>query len=230
MIDTNTKTSILLKKNLSLEESSENSDPKIWINVLPKLKENSLFAKYGLVTILVIFSLISITITKNETRSLQKKINILEKSIDSISYDLYKANLEHEVLTSPENISKLAKENLELELDVYKKSQINNLNTNKEKTALKTKNKLFKEKKLEISKKIEEKKIDLKKMQIAYSDPKNIPTLINKRIAKKISDTKKELKYMYKNPRDPNNSKKIRNWASFQIVKVFLGIPVVPGK
>jgi len=230
MINLETKSSILLKKNLSLEESSDNPDPKIWVNTAPKLKENSLFIKYGLVTILVIFSLISITVTKNETRGLQKKINILEKSIDSISYDLYRAKLEHEVLTSPENISKLAKENLELELDVYKKSQIKNLNANKEKTALKIKNKLFKEKKLQISKKIKEKKIELKKIQTAYSDPKKIPTLINKRIAKNISDIKNELRYMYKNPRDPANSKKIRNWASFQIVKVFLDIPVVPGK
>lgn len=230
MIDPNRWPSTLTKKNLNLDEINDKPDPKIWVNTIPKLKGNNLLNKYGLVSILVIFSLISVSITKNETRNLQKKINILEKSIDSISYDLYRARLEHEVLTSPENISKLVKENLDLDLRVYKKSQINNLSPSKEKIAFKAKNKFFEEKKILISKQIKDKRNELKKMQIQYSDPKELPSLINKKIAKKIRDTKTELKYIYENPSEAANSKKIRNWASFQIVKVFLGIPIVPGK
>ena len=38
--------------------------------------------------------------------------------------------MDHEVITSPENISKLAKEHLNTDLTFYKKYQIKNLNRN----------------------------------------------------------------------------------------------------
>jgi hypothetical protein len=68
-----------------------------------------------------------VSAVKNETRNLQKEINNLQASINITQFNLDRATLDNEVLTSPENISRLAKEYLYSDFRVYKKSQIKNL-------------------------------------------------------------------------------------------------------
>ena len=48
-------------------------------------------------------------------------------SINTIKFDLHQTALDHEFITSPENIEKLAEEYLELNLKTYKKDQIKNM-------------------------------------------------------------------------------------------------------
>jgi hypothetical protein len=81
-----------------------------------------------------------------------------------------------------------------------------------------------------LSSKIEEKKIEIKKLQNLYSSTGSISGGIKTQIAKKIKKKKVELKNLYNNPSDTVASKKVKKWALMQIVKVFLGVPVVPGK
>ena len=45
-----------------------------------------------------------------------------------LKLDLHQETLDHEVITSPENLSQLAKEYLEINLVFYNKSQIRKLN------------------------------------------------------------------------------------------------------
>ena len=67
-------------------------------------------------------------------------------------------------------------------------------------------------------------------MQELYSEPKNLPNGIKMHLARKIETTKDELKYLYSNPTEIIKSDRVSKWAALQIVKVFLGIPVIPGK
>ena len=78
--------------------------------------------EYSLITILFVSGLLLVSAIKNETRNLQREINILQASINEIKFNLDQALLDNEVMTSPENISKLANEYLEDDLKTYKKS------------------------------------------------------------------------------------------------------------
>ena len=97
------------------------------INSNPKSKSSSA-KKYSLTIIIFVVGLILVSLIKNETRNLQKEISNLQASIDTFKLDLHQSTLEHEVITSPENISRLAKEYLEPNFSFYKKSQIRQLN------------------------------------------------------------------------------------------------------
>ena len=113
-------------------------DSNRWINTLPKKDDNILILsntinsnpksssgkKYSLTMIGFVIGLILVSVIKNETRNLQKAISNLQTSINTLKLDLHKTVLEHEVITSPENISRLAEEYLESDLAPYKKSQI----------------------------------------------------------------------------------------------------------
>ena len=74
----------------------------------------------------IVCGLLFVSVVKNETRNLQKEINNLETSINLIKFNLDQAFLDNEVITSPENISRLAKEYLNINFISYKRSQINN--------------------------------------------------------------------------------------------------------
>jgi hypothetical protein len=50
------------------------------------------------------------------------------------------------------------------------------------------------------------------------------------RVSKKIEIAKNEMKALYNDPKKVLESKKLYKWGAMQIVKVMLGIPVVPGK
>ena len=188
-----------------------------------------------------VIGLILVSVTKNGTKNLQKEIGNLEASINVLKLDLHQTILEHEVITSPENISRLAKEYLETDFASYKKSQIKQLNGKMETLAKleeNNNNKIFNKKnkiktdkiKLQVAKKIAVTKTELKKLQELYSQPEKLPGEIKIQVAKTIETKKNELEKLYSDPSGVFKSKKARNWAGLQIVKAFLGIPIVPGK
>ena len=226
------------------EEEINQIDSNRWTNTISKketynsVKKYSFnsIKKYSLIGILFVCGLLFVSAFKNETRNLQKEINNLQASLDVTKFNLNQAILDNEVITSPENISKLAKKYLDTELTSYKKSQIKYLDENKksftkiskikkEKINNK-KNKNLESIKSQIAKRIEQKNTELKKLQELYSNPKSIPG----EVAKKIKKKKEELKNIYDSPKDSISVIKVQRWATLQVVKAFLGMPIFPGK
>ena len=210
-------------------------DPNKWINTLPKKKENNSFKKYSVITVLFIVGLIFVSMVKNETRNIQREINNLEASVRDLKIELHQTGLDHEILTSPENISLLAKEHLEINLSPYKKSQIRHLYQEEEifkeieeKKYKKISKKLPEEIKIKIAKKVALQKDELKKLKKIYDEPENLPTEIKIRVSKKIEKTKKDLKSLYSSPKDA--AVRTQRWVALQVIKSFFGIPVIPGK
>ena len=175
---------------------------------LLKNKKINSAQKHFITTIFFTIGLVLVSIVKNETRKLQTEINELSVKKNDLELELYRANLDYEVINSPQNISKLANEYLEKTFNTYDKSQIKNLNT----------------------------KLVLAKNSFKMNENKNKATqLITPEVSKKIVIKKKdvakvELKKLYKEPRDTINSKRTQNWTIFQVAKIFLGIPPVPGR
>ena len=166
------------KKNFTKDKL----DPEIWINTLPKIKKSNSLGKYSLIVSSFIVGIILVSIIKNETRGLQKELDNISTSINLLKLELHQATLDYEVITSPENISRLAKENLASDLTIYKKSQIKKLGkerkllanlqkTKSENYSNKKDSKLKKKIRLEVTKKIDVKKVELKKLQELYSKP-----------------------------------------------------------
>ena len=241
MINQNKWISSLPGKNTRLSNTTNQLDHDKWINTIPKKNTHNSFQKYSLMTILFVCGLLFVSVVKNETRNLQKKINNLETSINAIKFNLDQAILDHEVITSPESISLLAKEYLNTDLVYYKRSQIKQLNNETEKFT--EVNKIKKEKinksktknfsvniKSQIVKKIEKKKVEIRKLQELYSNPKVIPNEIKTKVATQIKEKKTELKEIYNSPKDAFTLKKVGTWSVVQVVKAFLGIPIVPGR
>ena len=219
------------------DEEKYKLNPDKWVDTLPKKNTISLLSKYTVISLLFLVGLISVSIIKNETRDLQKEIKNLQASIDVLKMNLHKATLDHEVITSPENLSRLAKGNLELELNYYKKSQIKDFNKREDSSHLKNEKisqnqikDLSSEVKIIITKKIDEKKSELKKLQEIYKKPEKLPDEIRSQVAKKIKDTKHDIKRLYTDPEGSIDSVKMQRWAAIQVVKAFLGIPIIPGK
>ncbi len=219
MMDTNRWVDTLPKIDTTLNHKKYDVDSNRWVQTLPKKNKDNSITKYSLTTILFIIGLVLVSIIKNETKDLQKEINNLHASIYVLEYNLNEATLEHEVITSPENISKLAKENLESDFDYYKKNQIKKFGE-KEKTLVKLEeDKYFKRKdkkfskgvQLIIARKVEDSKTKLQKIQQLYSQPKKLPEEIKSKVTS-------------------IGIKDVTKWAGFQLVKVFLGIPAFPGR
>ena len=240
-------------------------DSNKWLNTLPRKDDNILILtntinsntinsntidstpqissvkKYSLITTGFVVGLILVSVIKNETRNLQREISTLNASVDAIKLNLYQTTLDHEVITSPENISRLVEEYLESDFAFYKKSQIRQLNgkeqilteieKTKHKEIFKKKNKAITNKmKLRVAKKIKKTKTELKKLQELYSEPEKLPSEIRIRIVKKIKTKKNDLKRLSYDPYDLIKSAKAQKWVGLQVVKVFLGIPIVPGR
>ena len=218
-------------------------DHKKWINTIPTIPTipkrdtyNSV-KKYSLITFLFVCGLLFVSVVKNQTRNLEKEINYLTASINLIKFNLDQAILDNEVITSPENISKLAKEYLNGDLTFYKKSQIKNLNSGNqslEESIIKNKRKVlnnFPENiKTKVTMKIKKKKEEIKKLQELYNDPKSIPDEVKTKVAKQIQKKKFELKNLYESPKDIITLQRVGKWGMVQVIKVALGIPVIPGR
>jgi len=228
-------------KNMKVVNTANQLDPDKWIDTIPKKVAHSSVQKYSVMTILFVCGLLLVSAIKNETRNLQKEINNLETSINVIKFNLDQAILDNEVITSPENISLLAKEHLNIDLAPYKKSQIKQLNygnqkfteinkIKKEKNYKKKKENLSVVLKNQVAKKIDKKKTEIRKLQELYYNPKSIPEEIKAQVAIKIEKKKIELKNIYNTPKNIFTLESVGRWTVVQVVKLFLGMPVVPGK
>ena len=228
-------------KNTRFDNIKNQIDYDRWINTIPKKNTHNSMHKYSLITILFVCGLLFVSAVKNETRILQKEINNLETSINAIKYNLDQTIIDNEVITSPENISLLAKEYLNIYLVSYKRSQIKQLNDEVKKSneINKTKKeKINKEKmknlpaniKLKVAKRIEEKKTEIRKLQALYSNPKLIPAEIKTQVANQIEEKKTELRNIYRSPKNVITLEKVGKWSVVQVVKVFLGMPIIPGR
>ena len=220
-------------KTLPTQEKETQLNSEVWINTIPK-KNNKRFVKKNYISIFIfIIGLVCVSLIKNDTRNLQKEINVLQASIDSIKFDLRQSTLDHEVITSPENISRLAKEYLGPGFSYYKKSQLNiltetNITNLISKKSTKKNNK--KSTKFLLTKAIENKKLELAKLEKLASKPNELPGTIKLKIVKKIESTKSNIKKFYEDPLGSISSKKKQQWLGFQVVKLFFGFPIIPGK
>ena len=228
-------------KNNKIDNEANQLDHDRWTNTIPQKnpvkKEYYLSPakKYSLTGFLFVFGLLFVILIKNETRNIQKEINRLEVSISKIDFNLHQAILDNEVITSPANIAHLANKYLDINLTSYKKEQIKNLNNNTEIiNVTKAERIIYKNKadklranlKDQVFKKVEKKKIELKKIQSLYKEPKKIPKKIKKTFAKK----KEDIRNLYKSPKETLTLEKAGKWTAVQVVKLFLGFPIVPGK
>ena len=228
----------LHKTNIKFNEETNQIDHHRWINTISKKKTYNTVRKYSsvkkftLMTVLFVCGLLFVSALKNGTRNLEKEISNLTASVKAIKFNLDQAILDNEVITSPENISQLAKKYLDTDFISYKKSQIRQLDEDTE-TVIKVNeknNNLSKKIKLGITKKIEKKKTEIRKLQELYSNPKAAPGEIKTQVAKKIKKKKIELKKLYSSPKEVITLEKVQKWAAVQVVKVFLGMPIIPGK
>jgi len=220
-------------KNKNSDHKKYSTNPNKWTDTIPKKNTKNGVKKFSLTLVLFVIGLILVSTIKNKTRNLQKKINDLQASINYLETDLHKATLDYEVITSPENISQLAEKYLDTELVYYKKSQIKKLHEKAEiPTSLDiTKDSKPKSKiKLKVTQKIEEKKVELRKLQELYKQPEKIPDTIKISLARSIEKKKVKLKKLYQNPTQSIDIKKIQKWGVLQLVKAVLGVPMIPGK
>ena len=228
----------LPKTNIKFNEDPNQLDHYRWVNTIPKKKtynavrKYSAIRKYSFMAVLFVCGLLFVSVVKNETRNLEKVINSLRASNNVIKFNLDQAILDNEVIISPENISRLAKEYLDTDFISYKQSQIRQLNGNKTTIAKlkKENNNLPKKIKLRITKRIEATKTEIKKLQEFYSKPESMPGKIKTQVAKKIEEKKNVIKNIYNSPKEAITLERAQKWAAVQVVKVFLGIPIIPGR
>ena len=84
--------------------------------------------------------------------------------------------------------------------------------------------------KAQLKTKIKKKKEEIAKLKELYNDPRSIPKEIKVKVAKQIKEKKFELKSLYESPGDTFTLGKIGKWGVIQVVKAFLGMPVIPGR
>lgn len=221
-----------LPKNYSKHDiEASKIDHDKWVNTIPKKNTYSSLRRFSLITAFFFCGFFLVSVVKNETRNLQKEINTLESSISLIKFNLNQAILDNEVITSPENIAKLAKEHLNKELTFYQKSQIKKLNDKYEKKIVTKKEKnLPSSAKIKIQKEIKKKKAEIVKLQKLYKNPEQIPGEIKIKVAKQIEEKKFELKSLYSSPKEVFTLERVGKWSAIQVVKLFLGMPVIPGR
>ena len=235
------------KINNKFDEKINQLDSNRWVNTISKKttygSKNSYGSvkKYSLIAILFVSGLLLVSAIKNETRNLQKEINNLEASIDVAKFNLKQAILDNEVITAPENIFRLAKEYLNTSLVSYKRSQIKQLSDENEKftkvnKVKKEKNNKKKTKNLtasikkQVAKRIETKKTEMRKLQELYYNPQSIPKEIKTQVAVQIEEKKNEIRNIYSAPKDIFTLERVGKWSVVQVVKLFLGMPIIPGR
>ena len=199
--------SSLPKVNKEISETINQLDHENSINSIPKKDSYNSVKKYTLLTVLFICGLIFVSIVKNKTRNLQKEINNLETSINLIKFNLDQTFLDHEIITSPENITLLAKKHLNIDLVPYKRSQIKQLNAENEKFT-------------KINK-TEKEKTKIQNFKKLYSRPKSIPNEIKTHIAKRIEEKKEEIVNFYHEPKSVVTLGKAGRWTVVQLIKAF---------
>ena len=211
MINHNKWINTLPKPKKEIIETINQLDYANPLNKVPKKDSYSSVRKYTLFTVVFICGLIFVSIVKNETRNLQKKINNLEASINLIKFNLEQTFLDHEIITAPENISLLARKHLDIDLTPYKRSQIKKFNDKNEKVT-----------------KIEKKEKNIQKFKKLYSQPKSIPSKIKNHVTSRIEEKKIEIVNIYHEPKSFITLERAGRWTVVQLVKAFLGMPMFP--
>ena len=213
----------------TITEDNFNSD--LVISTAPIKSKKYTLKNYSFIGFLFVVGLMIVSVIKNETRNLQKEINVFKNSINNLKVDLHQESLDYEIITSPENLTILAKEYLEVNLVPYKRPQIQELKKAKAYIKKENKNKNLKTKiKKNFSKTVKKKRHELAKLKKIYSNPKDIPTQMRIVLGKKIETKKNEIKRFYENPKETIGNEKIQKWLIVQVAKIFVGIPIVPGK
>lgn len=229
MINSDKWIKTLTKKNTTNQEKCE-LDSQVWINTIPNQNPRKSLIKYSFIGILFITSLTLVMFVKNETRNLEKDLIDLKASINKLKFNVHYAVLDYSVLSSPENISILADQHLDLNLINYKKSQIQTINEKEKKiTLLKDNNNYTDSVRKHLVKTYYLKKNKIEEIKDAYSKPKEFSYYIKSKTKEKIKNSKEQIKTVYDNP-NILTSGKAQRWAAFQVVKAFLGIPVIPGR
>jgi hypothetical protein len=213
----------------TITEDNFNSD--LVISTAPIKSKKYTLKNYSFIGFLFVVGLMIVSVIKNETRNLQKEINVFKNSINNLKVDLHQESLDYEIITSPENLTILAKEYLEVNLVPYKRPQIQELKKAKAYIKKENKNKNLKtDIKENVFKAIKKKKVELAKLKKIYSNPKDIPTEMRLVLGRKIETKKNEIKRFYENPKITIGTEKMQKWLIVQVAKLFVGIPVVPGK
>ena len=226
----------LPKAKKKIIETINQLDYENSINRIPKKDSYNSVKKYSFMSILFVCGLLFVSMVKNEARNLQKEINNLETSINLIKFNLDQTLLDHEIITSPENISLRAKKHLYIDLVPYKRSQIKQLKDENEnftqinKTKKEKINNLSVGIKSHVAKKIEKKKMEIRKLHELYSDPKSIPNEIKTQVIKQVEEKKMELENVYYAPKGVITLERAGKWTVVQLVKAFLGMPIIPGR
>jgi len=220
----------LPRKNINLNANT--LDNEVWENTVPKKKMFSSIKIYSTLSIVFISGLLFVSVVKNDSRNLQKEINSIEASINILKFNLNQETLDNEIFTSPGYISQLAKDHLNIGLVAYNQSQIKYIDKDDDIFSLKEKNKITSSKKikLKVIEKINIKKTEIKKLQEFYNEPAKIPGEIKLKLAKTITQKKNELKKLYTSPKEMITFNRVQRWTAIQVAKIFLGVPVVPGK
>ena len=216
---------------------ANNKDDKIIYDISNNLQKTSSVPKYPILMILFVIGIVSVSIIKNETRSLQKEINSLQTSIKTLKNNLAQEKLDYEAITSPENISLLAREFLDENFSPYKKKQIKNINDKIEKNKKPKITKDLEEKdsiknKIIVAKKkvVNDKIATMQKIKEIYEEPEKIPSEVKYKFSNTIENTKTSIQNFYSDPKTAITSPRAQKWAAIQVVKAFFGIPIVPGK
>ena len=206
-------------------------DSQVWINTIPNHNPKKSIIKYSFLSFLFIISLALVMLVKNETRNLEKDLINLKASVNKLKFDVHYAELDYNLLSSPENIFVLATQHLDLNLTNYKKSQIQNIVEKNEKlTSIKISKTNYKENlKKHLIKTYHTKKNDLKEIKQVYAQPKELTHYLKTKTNEKLKNSKEKLKNAYENP-NVLVSGKAQRWAAFQVVKAFLGMPIIPGR
>ena len=236
MINENKWVGSLPKSSLNLKEEQLQIDNLRWTETISKKSRYKSVTKYSFLSITFVCGLLLVSVVKNETRKLEKEISYLKSSINLIEFNLNQAILDNEVISSPENISKLAKEHLNSDFIYYKKSQIQHIDNkiakleNKGENSTKKNNKIVKSIKENFENKIVKKKEELKKLKELYNNPAEIPKEIKTKVAKQIKEKKFELKNLYESSGEVLTPARVGKWSMVQLLKAFLGIPTIPGR
>ena len=84
--------------------------------------------------------------------------------------------------------------------------------------------------KTQVAKRIEIKKTEMRKLQELYYNPKSIPKEIKTQVVVQIEEKKNEIRNIYNAPKDIFTPGRFGRWSVIQVVNLFLGMPVIPGR
>ena len=70
----------------------------------------------------------------------------------------------------------------------------------------------------------------VREIQQFYSNPKLIPTKIKKKLSLSVEEKRSKIESIINDPHDIFTAKKISKWTAMQVVKLFFGLPVIPGR